>query len=220
MKSVDFFALSFALAGTACFASQAYDAHSRSEFRKQNGGVVHIKNLDIDESYIVSLVKNKEKRRIALAEFNRKKNIASCKMDTNCRIMAEAIYFEARGENPKGQISVGQVILERTKRAGFPNSVYGVVHQKSDKGICHFSYVCEIEQGVIQKSFKNGAAYTKALEYAYGVMKNKYPKYVKNADHYYNPDKVSKTPHWVAEMGQVAKVGNHLFLSSNRNYVF
>lgn len=220
MKSFDFFALSFALAGTACLASQAYDSHARNEFRKQNGGVVYLKKMDVDESYIVSLVKNKEKRKAALAEINRKKSVAACKSDASCRIMAEAIYFEARGENPKGQISVGQVILERTKRAGFPNSIYGVVHQKNDRGICHFSYVCEIEQGVIQKRFRNGYAYTKALEYAYGVMKNQYPKYVKNADHYYNPAKVTKTPHWVAEMGKVAKVGNHLFLSSNRDYVF
>lgn len=215
MKSVDFFALSFALAGTACFASQAYDSHCRSEFRKQNGGIVQFKKTEIDESYIVSLVRHKEKRKIAVAEYTRKKNVASCKLDTDCKVMAEAIYFEARGESPKGQISVGQVILERTKRTGFANSVYGVVHQKNDKGICHFSYVCEIEQGMIQKSFKNGYAYNKALEYAYGILDNKYPQYVKNADHYYNPDKVSKAPYWVSKMGTIAKVGNHLFLSSN-----
>lgn len=220
MKSVDFFALSFALAGSACFASKAYDSHVYHERLQASNGVVYVTSPNVDQTYIATLIDYKKKRKLALAELARKKSLISCKQDTDCKVLAEAIYFEARGENEKGQISVGQVILERTRRAGFSKSVYGVVHQKNDKGVCHFSYVCDIEQGVIKKAFHDGYAYNKALEYAYGVMKNKYPKYVKNADHYYNPAKVTKTPYWVSDMGQVAKVGNHLFLSSNRTAIF
>lgn len=43
--------------------------------------------------------------------------------------MAEAIYFEARGESITGQEGVGHVILNRTRSQGFPQSVCGVTKQ-------------------------------------------------------------------------------------------
>jgi len=209
MKSLDFFALSFALAGTACLAGKAYD-----NYIYEQPAVKFVNVVKMDDSYIVAKLQRKEKTRIALQEHVRKNNMLKCKADFNCLTMAEAIYFEARGENEKGQISVGQVILTRTKRSGFPNTVYKVVHHKNSEGICHFSYVCDIESGRISGRIVNNRSYKKALEYAAGVMNGQYPNYVKNADHYYNPNKVERVPFWVAKMTQIAYIGNHRFLSS------
>jgi hypothetical protein len=61
------------------------------------------------------------------------------------------------------------------------------------------------------------AFYHPKMPNAYGVLNNKYPLYVKGADHYYNPNKVD-TPDWAYKMKKVGKIGNHLYLSSNESY--
>ena len=45
------------------------------------------------------------------------------------RCLATAIYFEARGEPIRGQIAVGQVILNRVRSPQFPQTICGVVYQ-------------------------------------------------------------------------------------------
>lgn len=47
--------------------------------------------------------------------------------DVGC--MAEALYFEARGEGDKGMEAVGYVIMNRIHSDAFPNTACGVVHQ-------------------------------------------------------------------------------------------
>lgn len=44
--------------------------------------------------------------------------------------MALAIYFEARGESTRGQQAVGNVVLNRTKDARYPNTACGVLFQR------------------------------------------------------------------------------------------
>ena len=43
--------------------------------------------------------------------------------------LAEAIYFEARGEPLDGQVAVGEVILNRVDAENYPDDVCGVVNQ-------------------------------------------------------------------------------------------
>ena len=43
--------------------------------------------------------------------------------------MAEAIYYEARGEGPRGQEAMAEVILQRMRSGDHPQSVCGVVHE-------------------------------------------------------------------------------------------
>lgn len=40
------------------------------------------------------------------------------------------IYYEARGETPKGQLAVAYVTLNRTRSPEFPRTICGVVYQK------------------------------------------------------------------------------------------
>jgi len=213
MKSIDFFVASFVVAGSICFVSKFYDYTSF----KHN---YEVKYSAIDESYIISKMKRIKENEKILNEKIRISNIQKCKKDKDCSLIAEAIYFEARGENDKGKISVAQVILQRTKIDNFPNTVKGVIYQKKLKNgvyVCQFSYVCQIEEGLITKKFSEKDSYEKSLEFAYGVLNNKYPLYVKGADHYYNPNKVD-TPDWAYKMKKVGKIGNHLYLSSNESF--
>ncbi len=46
-------------------------------------------------------------------------------------LLARVIYAEARGESYTGQVAVGAVVLNRVKSALFPNTIAGVVYQKS-----------------------------------------------------------------------------------------
>eukprot|EP00581_Thalassiosira_minuscula_P035425 CAMPEP_0184455124 /NCGR_PEP_ID=MMETSP0740-20130409/22369_1 /TAXON_ID=385413 /ORGANISM="Thalassiosira miniscula, Strain CCMP1093" /LENGTH=142 /DNA_ID=CAMNT_0026826875 /DNA_START=64 /DNA_END=489 /DNA_ORIENTATION=- len=58
--------------------------------------------------------------------------------------LAEALYFEARGETVKGQFAVAEVILNRVKSAQFPNSLCGVIKQGTGRKYqCQFTYTCD-----------------------------------------------------------------------------
>jgi len=53
--------------------------------------------------------------------------IALTSTDVEC--LAKNIYFEARGENIKGQLAVGLVTINRMKDERWPDDVCGVVYQ-------------------------------------------------------------------------------------------
>ncbi|MBQ6809930.1 MAG: LysM peptidoglycan-binding domain-containing protein, partial [Firmicutes bacterium] len=46
-------------------------------------------------------------------------------------LMAKMIYAEARGESDKGQLAVGAVIMNRIKSDLFPNTMNGVLYQRT-----------------------------------------------------------------------------------------
>jgi spore germination cell wall hydrolase CwlJ-like protein len=49
--------------------------------------------------------------------------------DTETQCLAQVIHHEARGELRRGQESVAQVVLNRTKNKRFPKTICGVVTQ-------------------------------------------------------------------------------------------
>src|SRR5690606_12801927 len=63
--------------------------------------------------------------------------------DRERRCLATAIYFEARGEPKRGQIAVGQVILNRVRSPLFPETICGVVYQGQMRKGCQFSFTCD-----------------------------------------------------------------------------
>jgi hypothetical protein len=63
--------------------------------------------------------------------------------DEQWRCLAEAIYYESRGEPLKGQIAVAEVVLNRVDSRHYPNSICGVTRQGVGNGrACQFSYAC------------------------------------------------------------------------------
>ena len=60
------------------------------------------------------------------------------------RCLAEAIYFESRGEPEQGQAAVAQVVLNRVRSGIYPTTVCGVVYQDRNRPFaCQFSFACE-----------------------------------------------------------------------------
>ena len=60
------------------------------------------------------------------------------------KCLAEAIYFEARGEAVRGQIAVAQVVLNRAFSGKYPDTVCGVVYQNKHRHLaCQFTFACD-----------------------------------------------------------------------------
>ena len=58
--------------------------------------------------------------------------------------LAEALYFEARGEPALGQFAVAEVIINRAESDDFPETVCKVVNQGTGKKWrCQFTYTCD-----------------------------------------------------------------------------
>lgn len=60
-------------------------------------------------------------------------------VDVHC--VAEAVFFEAEGEDILGKAAVAQVIFNRAKDRRYPDRPCAVTKQVR-KGVCHFSFRC------------------------------------------------------------------------------
>ena len=57
--------------------------------------------------------------------------------------LAQAMYWEARGEGRHGMIAVGWTVLNRMSSPSFPGTPCSVVHQGGERAPCQFSYWCD-----------------------------------------------------------------------------
>ncbi|WP_299480195.1 cell wall hydrolase [uncultured Roseibium sp.] len=122
------------------------------------------------------------------------------------RCLAEAIYFEARGETEEGQVAVAQVVLNRVKNPSYPNSICGVVYQnKHKRNRCQFSFACD---GIKDRISSKGAWKT-AQRLAREVSDGKqYLKMVDASTHYHA---TYVSPRWARSMAKRGQVGLHIF---------
>lgn len=121
------------------------------------------------------------------------------------RCLAEALYFEARGETVKGQFAVAEVIMNRVKSARFPGSLCGVINQGTGKKYqCQFTYTCDGHAEVIAEP----RAFARVGKIARFVMDGKAPPLTKGATHYHT---TAVNPRWARVYTRTAKIGVHLF---------
>ena len=128
----------------------------------------------------------------------------------NC--LAQNIYHEAGSESFDGKVAVAQVTLNRANSGNFPDTICGVVHQKTivaDKAICQFSWFCSPER---RKLRLNQALYDESMYVAQRVLLEFYrlPE-LEEALYFHN---TQARPGWGLE--RVARIGNHIFYSSDR----
>ncbi len=121
--------------------------------------------------------------------------------------LAEALYFEARGESLKGQFAVGEVILNRVDSARFPNSVCGVINQGTGKKFqCQFTYTCDGRKEVISEP----AAYARVAKVARALLDGAPRKLTAGATYYHTR---SVRPRWSRKFTRTAQIGVHYFYS-------
>ncbi|UYV38474.1 cell wall hydrolase [Rhodobacteraceae bacterium D3-12] len=119
--------------------------------------------------------------------------------------LAEALYFEARGESVKGQFAVAEVILNRVDSRLFPNSVCGVVKQGTGrKYACQFTYTCDGYSDVIREK----AAYDHVGKIAKLMLKGA-PRPLTRGATYYHTKAVR--PKWSRKFTRTTTIGVHHF---------
>jgi spore germination cell wall hydrolase CwlJ-like protein len=122
------------------------------------------------------------------------------------KCLADAVYFEARGEAIRGQIAVAQVVMNRVFSGYYPRSVCGAVYQNAHRRLaCQFTFACD----GIPDTITEPHAWSRATRIARDVLDGKYwlPE-VNRATHYHA---YWVRPRWVREMKRLYKFGVHTF---------
>ncbi|MEM9578739.1 MAG: cell wall hydrolase [Pseudomonadota bacterium] len=123
--------------------------------------------------------------------------------DLDC--LAEALYFEARGETVKGQFAVAEVILNRVKSERFPSSACGVINQGTGKKYqCQFTYTCDGRKEVINEP----RAFDRVAKVARAALDGVAPKVTQGATHYHT---TAVKPRWSKVYTKTAAIGTHIF---------
>ena len=121
------------------------------------------------------------------------------------RCLAEALYFEARGEDLKGIYAVGEVILNRVEDRRFPGSVCGVVNQGTGRlNACQFSYTCDGSPETIN----DARAWNRVGKVA-RILLDGAPRVLTDGATHYHARWVS--PSWARQFPQTASIGVHNF---------
>ena len=122
--------------------------------------------------------------------------------------LAEAIYFESRGEPLEGQIAVAEVVLNRVDDRSFPKTVCGVTRQGVGSGRgCQFSYACDGMPDVM----RSADARVRSEKLA-AVMLAGRPRTVTDGATYFHTRSVK--PGWARKMTRTNAIGHHLFYRS------
>lgn len=121
------------------------------------------------------------------------------------RCLATAIYFEARGEPVRGQVAVGQVIMNRVRSPLFPETICGVVYQGQMQKGCQFSFACDGKTDMP----RNDAQWALAQDIARQITAGELWLPEVGYSTYYHANYVS--PRWVGGMNKIDKIGRHIF---------
>ena len=121
------------------------------------------------------------------------------------KCLSEALYFEARGEDPWGQMAVAEVILNRADSERFPNSVCEVVRDGTGRlNRCQFSYYCD---GKIE-AIGDQSAYERVKKIAAMMIEGR-ARVLTAGALFYHTSAVS--PSWMSAMEQTTVIGDHIF---------
>ena len=127
------------------------------------------------------------------------------KSDKQMSCLAEALYFEARGEPIKGQLAVGEVILNRVEDPRYPSSICKVVNQGTGRRFaCQFTYTCDGKLETVHER----KPYEISLKIAKILMTTHDRKLTRGSTHYHSN---YVNPKWSKKFERVAKFGRHIF---------
>jgi spore germination cell wall hydrolase CwlJ-like protein len=119
--------------------------------------------------------------------------------------LAEAIYYEARGESFAGQLAVAEVVLNRVRHRAYPETVCGVVYQGSERVTgCQFSFTCD---GSLERAAQ-GRAWRRAELVADHALMGFARPMTRYATHYHTTE---VDPVWNASLVQTRRIGAHIF---------
>jgi spore germination cell wall hydrolase CwlJ-like protein len=128
---------------------------------------------------------------------------ARIRRESHC--LAQAIYYEARGESYAGQMAVAEVVTNRTRSGLYPNTYCGVVYQGSARATgCQFTFTCD---GSLDRR-PHGAAWERSQTIAAEVMMGLARPITHRATHYHTTE---VAPVWSANLVETTRIGAHVF---------
>jgi spore germination cell wall hydrolase CwlJ-like protein len=124
------------------------------------------------------------------------------------RCLAEAMYYEARGEGVAGEEAIAEVVFHRLQRHGYPASICGVVYQGSNEGGsgCQFSFVCngEMDRPKSPGAWAQARLLAAKILSGYTVLGN----VTGGATSFHAVD---VDPDWSGSLERTVQIGNHIF---------
>lgn len=118
--------------------------------------------------------------------------------------LTSAVYFEARGESPRGQAAVAQVVMNRVANPAFPKSVCGVVFQGAATHGCQFSFACD---GSMNRPLQVDA-WQRAQSVAERALDGFVYEPLRDATHFHAG---WVNPYWSSSLTRVKQIGGHIF---------
>jgi spore germination cell wall hydrolase CwlJ-like protein len=121
------------------------------------------------------------------------------------KCLAEAVYYEARGESLEGQMAVAEVVVNRTRSGIYPSTNCGVIYQGADRSTgCQFTFTCDGSLGRQPR----GASWQQSEMIAAQVMMGIARPITHHATHYHT---IEVAPVWSASLVQTTRIGSHIF---------
>jgi spore germination cell wall hydrolase CwlJ-like protein len=122
------------------------------------------------------------------------------------KCLADAIYFESRGETKQGQTAVAQVVVNRAFSGFYPSDICGVVYQNANRYLaCQFTFACEGKKLIVDEP----DMWEQAKQISHEMLDGRlWLDEIGKATHYHaywvHPD-------WIREMRKINRIGVHTF---------
>ncbi|MDF0726315.1 cell wall hydrolase [Cytobacillus sp. S13-E01] len=114
-------------------------------------------------------------------------------------LLARLVYAEAKGESYAGKVAVATVVFNRVAHPEFPNTISGVINERTPTGSYAFS---PVGSGSIKLAADAEAK--RAVDEALAFRGQG-----KGSIYFYNPAKI--TNNWILSRQVTVKIGNHVF---------
>jgi spore germination cell wall hydrolase CwlJ-like protein len=127
------------------------------------------------------------------------------------KCLANAVYFESRGESVRGQVAVAQVVINRAFSGYYPSDVCGVVYQNAHRHLaCQFTFACDGIPDVITEA----DAWERANRVAKATLDGRiWLPEIGKSTHYHA---YWVNPYWVRTMRKLTRIGVHTFYRPRR----
>ena len=127
------------------------------------------------------------------------------------KCLAEAVYFESRGEPKRGQIAVAQVVMNRVFSGYYPANVCEVVYQNAHRyNACQFTFACDRVKDVVNEP----PLWKQANQIARDTLDGKlWLEDIGKSTHYHA---YWVHPWWAGTMRKISRIGVHKFYRPKR----